>query len=89
MKSKKEFILQSLSVPHKRITVTVESINGHLCISPKGYGDKYSKKGEGCPIMLDFYNDKLQLFAWDDINKDDPSHVISMENAKESNRIKE
>ena len=57
-----------------------------LLITPKGYGDKCSVAGKGAPIMIELYSGELSLVVWDDINKEERSHRISLEGAKESNR---
>ena len=62
------------------------AIRRDVGIQVEGYGDKYSNDGEGFPILIEYYEGKLRLVVWSDINKDDPTHIIDMENAKESNR---
>ena len=59
---------------------------GKIYIHIDGYGDACSLDGEGEPIVVDFYNKKLQVLIWSDINKQDPTHVIDLAEAKEKNR---
>lgn len=61
-------------------------MDGKIAIFPDGYGDKTSLVGEGCPLLLDYYEGQLQLIVWDDINAEDSSHVISLEGAREDRR---
>ena len=67
------------------VYVTVEG--GGLCIRPEGYGDFDSEDGCGSPVYLDFFNRKLQVVVFPDINKED-HQVIDMSEAKETNRVK-
>jgi hypothetical protein len=72
--------------PQKKVDVKVECVNGSIYIMPEGYGDATSENGSGCPIMVEIWEGKLRLVAWSDINKEDPTHAISLETAKESIR---
>lgn len=60
--------------------------NGCLYLRPKGTGDLNSPDGEGFPIMLEYYDKSIRLVVWSDINQEDPTHIIPLENALESNR---
>jgi hypothetical protein len=71
----------------KEIPVTIESSNDHLLIRPLGYGDYDSTDGEGTPIMVEVFEGKLRVIIWSDINQEDPTHIISLEGAKEELRI--
>lgn len=70
----------------KTIEVVVADNNGMLYVAPKGYGDKTSADGEGAPIVLSLFNNRLALFVWDDINQEEVSHEIDLENAQENMR---
>jgi len=71
----------------KRVSVNiVRGTHGAIVITPKGYGDKYSDDGFGQPIVLELYNGELRVYVWGDINRDDPTHVIDLSNAKEERR---
>jgi len=79
-------------VTGKKIQVIVEKeehTDGYINIFVEGYGDKYSVDGAGSPITIDFFNNKLQVIVRGDINKEDPTHFIDIEGAKESNRVKD
>ena len=61
-----------------------------ILLEAEGYGNR---TGEGVPgegyndiVMLEYYGDKLRVIVWSDINQEDPTHIIEMENARESNR---
>jgi len=68
------------------INVGIEQINVGLLIKPKGYGDKCSNDGDGCPVFLEVYKGELRLIVWSDINQEDPTHIINLEGAKETKR---
>lgn len=56
-------------------------------IRPEGTGDYYSATDTGYPIMITANEaGELELIVWADINQQDPTHTISLEKAKESNR---
>jgi len=65
-----------------RITVDPSGIY----IRPEGYGDFCAADGEGCPVMVEFYNGEMRVVVWGDINHDDTTHIISLEGAKEDVR---
>ena len=53
----------------------------------EGYGNASNVDGEGSPITLDYYQGKLKLLVWGDINSDEPTHIIDLAGALESKRI--
>ena len=57
-----------------------------LLISPEGYGECNALGGKGSPIMLEIWEGKLRLIVWADINQEDPTHIIDLEGARETNR---
>ena len=59
---------------------------GQLEIRLRGYGDNQSNDGEGCPIVIEVVDGRLSMKVWSNINREDPTHVIDLEWAKESNR---
>jgi hypothetical protein len=69
------------------IKVKILCENGKIWIQPKGYGDKTSADGKGYPVSLEICFGTLKLVVFDDINNE-YAQIISLEEAKESNRIK-
>lgn len=51
-----------------------------------GYGDKCTVDGAGKPLWVEVYEGELRVLAWSDINLEEPTHTISMEASKVSNR---
>lgn len=43
-------------------------------------------EGDFAPILLEFYERKVRLVVWGDINNEDPTHAIDLSGALESNR---
>ena len=58
-----------------------------LTINADGFG-AYSESG-GAIVMLEFFEGKLELHVYADINKEDATHRIDMSGALENKRIKE
>lgn len=71
----------------KPLPIRVE-VNGNenILIRAKGYGDFCSADGEGYPILIEQGNGVLRVVIWGDINQEDPTHIIELGDAKESNR---
>ena len=59
--------------------------NDGLTIHPEGTG---IHEGDFAPILLEFYEGKVRLVVWGDINNEDPTHAIDLSGALESNRRK-
>lgn len=55
----------------------------------EGLGDCTSQPGYGAPMVIEMDGEQMRLIVWADINQEDPTHIISLEGAKESNRIPE
>ncbi len=54
-----------------------------LALSFNGYGDATSQPGYGIPIVVEVYEGELRLLVWADINQENPTHIISLEGARE------
>lgn len=55
-------------------------------IGVEGFGEKTSLPPYARPIFLEFYEGKLTLRVWADINQEDPTHVIDLSGALETKR---
>jgi len=64
--------------------VDAESAHGGILVGFKGYGDFCSENGAGWPILIENREGIPYIVIWSDINKEGPTHVISLENAAES-----
>lgn len=62
------------------------SINTILEIGADGYGEKTAKEGYGFPVIIEYHEGHFRVIIWGDINKEDPTHIISLEGAKENVR---
>jgi len=76
-------------VTGKTIKARVGFDCGKILVSIDGYGELMAKNGYGNPVIVDYYDGKVQVIIWSDINKEDPTASISLEGAKESNRNQE
>ncbi len=70
----------------KDVEVKVELSPKGITIYPKGYGDATSADSYGSPILVEYYGGELRVVLWSDINQEDPTHTVSLEKARESNR---
>jgi len=68
------------------VRATIKNVNGAIFICPDGYGDACSADGHGDPIMVEVYDGRVRVLVWSDINQEDYTHVIDMEEAREDNR---
>lgn len=78
---------QSPCFEPKTITLQLLAENGQLWIQPKGYGEKCTEDGEGSPVGMEIWEDRLRLVVFDNINSEDP-RIIDLENAKETARLR-
>ena len=87
MTSDEGFFGKLIDSTGKRYGVVVSINGGQLGIHIQGYGDKTSTDNTGEPIILDITDGKLNVFVWDDINKEQASHIVNMEDARIDKRI--
>ena len=66
---------------------TVEKGSDGLWIGVSGYSNATDEEGE--IILLDWFEDKLSLKVWADINNDDRTHDIPLSGALNSERIED
>ena len=64
---------------------TIEKGADGLWVSVSGYSNATDEEGE--IILLDWFEDKLSLKIWADINNDDRTHNISLSGALNSERV--
>ena len=58
-----------------------------IMIGADGYGENTSEDGDGSPIVIEYHEGQFRVLVWSNINEEEPTHVISLEDARESNRI--
>ena len=56
---------------------------GVITINVKGYGELTSKDGQGEPILIEKFENKLRVVLWGDINAEEATHIVDMEGARE------
>lgn len=71
---------------YKQQVEVVRVNDSFLGIRLQGHGDCCSNDNEGTPIVLELHNGEFKVHVFADINKEAPTHVISMKNARESAR---
>ena len=85
------FVLKSVEGDGKDLVLEVTAgADGYaLLIRPKGFGDNGSMTGFGTPLMVENRGGIPFVCVWDDINREDTSHVISLEHAAEDKYVPE
>ena len=68
------------------IEIEPDICNSSVAIKPFGYGDKSHENGHGYPVLIELFEGKLRVIVWDDINEEEPSHVIDLARAAEASR---
>ena len=58
-----------------------------ITVSVDGYGEHTMQDGHGEPIFIEFYDGKLWVRTWADINQEEPTHNIDMQGALETTRV--
>lgn len=71
---------------NRKINTVVRFANNQIDFRFDGYGDCGTMPGYGSPLLIEIANDELRVVIFSDINQEDPTHIISMEGAKESCR---
>lgn len=66
--------------------VTVRIRPNNIAIDIHGCGVACMQEGFGEVIYLEQQDGKTRLLVWTDINREDPTHVIDFDGAKEENR---
>ena len=67
----------------RQVSVKVEDNSLGLAIHPEGTG---VFDGTYAPIVLEFYDGRLRLLVWDNINEQEPK-IIELSQAHESQRV--
>lgn len=80
-------VLKDVESGHEgSLRVRVVANESAISICPDGYGDFGSAKRHGCPIFLELHRGRLRLVVFADINREDPPHIIDLEDAREDRR---
>ena len=80
-----EQILTDNNLPDLPVLISIND-KENITIKAKGYADYCSAKGDGYPILIEQASGNLRIVIWGDVNKEDPTHIIELDGAKESNR---
>ena len=68
------------------LSIRIEASDFAISIHPQGHGDFGSADGHGCPLFIEFYQGRLRVIAFPDINEPDPK-IIDMSGAREDTRL--
>lgn len=69
------------------LPVKVVADQSSFSICPQEYGDFASAEEHGCPVVLELHQGRLRLIVFSAINREDPTHVIDLEGARECRRV--
>lgn len=68
-------------------TATIDAkSNCGIAISFSGHGDCCSQGENGTPVYIERYDGDVRVIVYSDINKEDPTHIISLTDALLTNR---
>ncbi len=67
------------------LPIRIEASDFAISIYPQGHGDLGSADGHGCPLFIEFYQGRLRVIAFPDINVEDPK-IIDLSGAREDRR---
>jgi hypothetical protein len=68
----------------KLVSIRCESGNDGVTVQHEGTA---CQCGDFPPIFIEWYDGKPRVLIWADINDEEPTHIIDMSGALESNRI--
>jgi hypothetical protein len=68
----------------KLVSIRCESGTDGITVQHEGTG---CKDGDYAPIFIEWYDGKPRIIIWADINQEDPTHIIDLSEALETNRI--
>lgn len=69
---------------HTKTTIDIDE-DGILC-QFDGFGERTALPGNGKSVLIEMRDGVPHVVVWADINQEDPTHVISLAGAAESNR---
>lgn len=69
------------------VDATIEADEHGMNLAFAGYGDHVSADGFGRPVFIELHDGKLTIHVWTDIREEDTTHVLSLEDARESRRL--
>jgi len=67
------------------LPIRIEASDFSISIYPQGHGDFGSADGHGCPLFIEFYQGRLRVIFFPDINVEDPK-IIDLSGAREDRR---
>ena len=70
----------------KKLPAKVDLRGGQISVWLAGHGDAGSMNAASRPILVELYDGEARTIVWSDIRQEDPTHIISMDGAKEERR---
>jgi hypothetical protein len=72
--------------PAPPLPVTVVATPRGVTLRFAGYGDHCSLPGDGEPLLVENRGGTPYVVVWADINREEPTHLVSLEGAAEAAR---
>lgn len=72
---------------HNNLSAIVYVQSNYIAVGFKGYGEKAAMPGSGSPVLIENRDGIPHVIIWGDINDENPTHTISLENALESKAL--
>ncbi len=70
-------------VTNTTVQATMEATEHGINLGFAGYGDRSSAVGSGTPVFIGLHDGHLTVHVWADINQEESTHTIHLENARE------
>ncbi len=70
----------------RKLAVRIKMSDHFIEIHPDGYGECEAADNTGSPVVLEYYEGRLRLLVFGDINNADPTETIDLEGARETAR---
>jgi hypothetical protein len=81
--------LRDLSGAGDPVSGTIVNDWGGLLLHLDGFGHKNTEPGAGYVVALEQIEGQVMLYAWTDINREEPTVKVDLTLARESNRLEE
>jgi hypothetical protein len=86
VEKRRTFHLKDVMDEKVTLDVEVKCDGNGITIRPIGYGEFCSTDGHGAPILIELQNGVPSVYIWADINQEDFTHKVTLENAAENKR---
>ena len=79
------FVLKDNLCVEGRVEGRIEMWSAGIELFFSGYGVNSTESGYGYPVYVALSDGRLQVWVWSDINQEEATYTITLENARETN----